>query len=147
MSRASSMNQLIRELRQHAQEHLLEPKWLLAPSLRVGHQWLETVVRSGQATVNFRVLTIPGFALELAGPHLAAQQKRLLTPSAGALLVDSILGRIDTTYLNRADRSPNLSKAIFASIQSLRLAGLGSDDLWCGQMIVTCQMKVAHLVS
>jgi len=49
------LNQLVREIRSFCASHMLEEKWLLAPSRRVGQQWLDTVVRSGQPVLNVHV--------------------------------------------------------------------------------------------
>jgi hypothetical protein len=44
--------------------HLLHTKWLLAPSHRVGHQWVEMLVRGGQSVVNLHFTTVLRLALE-----------------------------------------------------------------------------------
>ena len=41
------MNSLGIRLVQIARDHLLRAKWLIVPSLRVGHQWLDMIVRNG----------------------------------------------------------------------------------------------------
>ena len=60
------MSRFTQSLAKTCQENLLTEKWLIAPSLRVGHQWLEAIVRGGQPAVNVRVNTIKGLALDLA---------------------------------------------------------------------------------
>ena len=42
------MNRLTTALSDLCRRHLLTEKWLLAPSLRAGHQWLVAVTRGGQ---------------------------------------------------------------------------------------------------
>lgn len=67
------MSLLIQWLARICREHLLDEKWLIAPSLRVGHQWVDAVVRNGQPAVNVRISTIKGFALDLAASEMAAK--------------------------------------------------------------------------
>ena len=52
------VSRFIQELARVCREHLLEEKWLIAPSRRVGYQWLEAVTRAGQAAVNVHVKTL-----------------------------------------------------------------------------------------
>ena len=42
----SAPNQLICELRSFFRDHVTEEKWLLAPSRRIGQQWLDAVARA-----------------------------------------------------------------------------------------------------
>jgi hypothetical protein len=64
--RDMKLNRLLYGLARICRERLLEEKWLIAPSLRVGYQWLDTVTRSGQATINVRVKTLKGMVLDIA---------------------------------------------------------------------------------
>ena len=52
------MNTLIEHLAEACRDHLLGVKWLIAPSRRVGHQWLDQVARAGAPVVNVHVQTI-----------------------------------------------------------------------------------------
>ena len=92
-----SINPLLGELAEIARTELLATKWLLAPSLRVGNQWLESVVRNGQPAVGFRVLTLSHLAMDLAAGDLAAgkfaaEKVSLLPEFAATLLMDHLLG-------------------------------------------------------
>ena len=75
-------NVLVRELSKVCREHLLEEKWLLAPSLRAGHEWLAAVAQAGQPVVNAHVQTVVKVALGLAAPLVADKRlERIYAPS------------------------------------------------------------------
>jgi len=56
----------------------LREKVLIASSLRVGHQWVDAVVRDGQPAVNVRINTMKGLALDLAAPEMADKGASLI---------------------------------------------------------------------
>ena len=66
-------------LKDVCRDRLLDEKWLLAPSRRIGHQWLDVVARAGQPAVNVRIKTIRSLALELAAPEITAKAVRLVS--------------------------------------------------------------------
>ena len=65
MSNSAEWNGLTQSLAGLCRENLLGEKWLLAPSRRVGNQWIETVARCGQPLVHVRVFTLRSCALHL----------------------------------------------------------------------------------
>ena len=91
---AREINSLIRALREQCQAEPLAEKRLLAPSLRVGYQWLDQVARSGQPALNLRVTTLPGLALELASREMERQGVSFLRGMAAEVLVDRLLTRL-----------------------------------------------------
>ena len=126
------MNVLVRELSRVCQEHLLAEKWLLAPSLRVGHQWLDTVTLAAGPVLNVRIKTLKGLALDLAGPKMAESGLSLITATGSLILVDRILHQMRSTssgYLSSLPPSPTLSRTVYSAIDAIRLAGLNADDL------------------
>ena len=125
------MNRLADGIARVCRERLFEEKWLLAPSRRVGHQWLESVARSGQPVINVRVETMKTMALALAAQEMAAAGLALLSDRAGATLVDGLWGRHKKRggYLFSLDRSMSLSEAVYATLQSVRLSGLSAEQL------------------
>ena len=122
------MNPLIAELSRIAKQHPLAPKWLLAPSIRAGNQWLEQVVRSGVPAVGFSVMTLPHLARELATTRLAAEGIAKLPDFAATLLVDRLL-EAEGDYLKPGDSSAGLANAVLKAIEQLRLADAGTADL------------------
>jgi hypothetical protein len=120
-------SRLVAGLTTVCREHLLREKWLLAPTLRVGHQWLDCVTRSGQPVVNAHVKTLRSMALDLAAPELLTANQRLLTGSAGPLLVDRVFRDLQEkglAYLGSLRPSAGLAELIHRSVQALRIAGV-----------------------
>ncbi len=134
-----SINPLLGELAEIARTELLATKWLLAPSLRVGNQWLESVVRNGQPAVGFRVLTLSHLAMDLAAGDLAAgdlaagrfaaEKVSPLPEFAATLLMDHLLGEQQSEYLSHSEASTRLAAALLSAIDALRMAGCSANDL------------------
>jgi PD-(D/E)XK nuclease superfamily len=126
------VNRFARELSRVCRERLLEEKWLIAPSLRVGHQWLDTVTISGEPVLNVRIKTLKGLALDLAAAEMARLGVSLITPTGSLVLVDRLLNRLSgrsSGYLSSLPPSSTLSRTVCSTIDALRLAGLNVSDL------------------
>ena len=126
------LNKLAHEISLVCRDHLLEEKWLIAPSLRVGHQWLDNVALNGRPVVNARAKTLKSMALELAGPEMTAKGVSLVSARAALILVDRIVSRLrkePSNYLASLPPSPNLSATMLSTISALRLAGVSPDGL------------------
>lgn len=121
------MNQLVEAISDVCRTQVFAEKWLLAPSLRVGHQWLEGVSRSGQPLLNVHLKTIKGMAIDVAAPILAAGQISLAPSRACILFVDRALKDLGINrlpYLSRSGLSHQLSETVFAGLEAIRLAGV-----------------------
>src|SRR5574340_93465 len=95
------MNRLSDNIGKVCRQSLLVEKWLIAASLRVGHQWVDAVVRSGQPAVNVRINTVKGFALDLAAPEMDAKMLRPDAFEVAAKAKD--VGRLLQEYLKQLD--------------------------------------------
>jgi RecB family exonuclease len=110
--------------------YLLQIKWLLSPSHRVGHQWVEKLVRSGHHVVNLHPTTVIRLALGIVGSDLANDGLTLASRSVGALVVDSTWHQVNPGgYLGRLDQTAELSMSVFDSLLALRLAGCTSAQI------------------
>jgi ATP-dependent helicase/nuclease subunit B len=130
------MNRFIEALAKVCNEHLLEEKWLLAPTTRVGHQWLLQVSKSGQPVINAEIKTAKSLALALAGPEMAHRRVSLMSTRLAQLFVDVIIRRLQGSQLRYLGQlSPNIHTAqtIHASLEAIRLAGLTVHDIRPGQ--------------
>ncbi len=127
----AGQNKLICAVADLLARHVLEEKWLLAPSLRVGFQWLDAVARTGQPVLNARVKTVAGMALELAAPEMEKRGVSLLRAMQAELLTNAALARLRQKggYLGRLEPSPGLVHAAMSTLHDLRLAGIGAADL------------------
>jgi len=122
-----SICRLIRALAGLCHDRLLDEKWLLAPTLRIGHQWLEAVTRTGQPVVNVRIKTLRSMALELAAPEMATRKLQLLSGRAGPMPVDRVFRRLRSkglTYLGPLRATAGLAELVHRSIQAIRMACL-----------------------
>ena len=127
------MNALTTALADVCRERMLAEKWVIAPSLRVGHQWLEAVARGGQAVVNARVKTLTHVALDLAGPAMAREGLSLLGTVGGQVVMGRVWARLrqerEGGYLLGLEASPGLFQTLLTAVQDIRLAGLDANGL------------------
>jgi RecB family exonuclease len=129
-----SENLIIKDLKQLCAGRPLDEKWLLAPTVRVGTQWLDSVAWSGQPVLNARVRTIKRFALDIAAPLMAEGDLALL-PEKGMhaqLLVGRLFGGLadpSRGYLSGLTPSPGLNQALSGAVLDLRMAGLAAQEL------------------
>ena len=122
------MNRLVDSLIGICTEHLLEEKWLIAPSLRTGNQWLDSVSRSGFPAVNVRVKTLDGLARDL----VASGGGRVASALGETLLVGRIWSEFESEgegYLRTLHPSWGLFAHIHITLASLRLASLSPDKI------------------
>ena len=128
-----TLSRLVRSLGDFCREHVLDEKWLIAPSLRVGFQWLEQVARSGQPVLNVRVKTLGHMALELASPEMVRRKATYLRGARAQVLIGRMFGRLGETgrsgYLATLKASPGLIRCFLGALRDLRLAGLTGEDL------------------
>jgi PD-(D/E)XK nuclease superfamily len=118
------MSAVTNTLREICTAYLLETKWLLVPSQRVGHQWIERLVRNGTPAVNLRPTTVIRFALDLVGSELAKEGLTYADRDVGSLIIDAAWGRLPADgYLGRLRPSTELSSIVFESLMALRLSG------------------------
>jgi ATP-dependent helicase/nuclease subunit B len=123
------MNRLHEAIARLCQEHLLDEKWLVAPSRRVGYQWLDAVTRTGQAAVNVRVQTLKALALFLAGSAMAQTGAKLLSARAGTILVGQVWNRRRREgYLFSMPTSKSLCRTLYGTLTDLRLAAVEPGD-------------------
>ncbi|HEY5502080.1 MAG TPA: PD-(D/E)XK nuclease family protein [Candidatus Anoxymicrobiaceae bacterium] len=116
-----------------APEELFKEKWLLAPTRRIGYQWLDSVALSGCSPFNFHVKTSRSLALELATPVMKDRGLSLLGPVQNEVLISRVLGDlrkpVGDGYLLGLPPGPGLNSVLSGAIRDLRLAGLAARDL------------------
>jgi hypothetical protein len=120
---------MVATLSQVCADHLLETKWLIAPSQRVGHQWVEAMVREGQAAVNLHPTTALRLALEWIGEDLTTEGLALVSDEEGPLLVQSAWAKLaGDSYLGRLHPTADLAANVFTSLSSLRMAECSAEE-------------------
>ncbi len=123
---------MIRALSLLSEEFIFEEKWLIAPSLRVGRQWLDSLTLCGHSALNFRTKTMKALAIELAGPEKSTSDCKLITGPGQTVLIHTILKDIsskDNAYFKILPAGVGLPNIVSSSIQSLRMAGVTPDQI------------------
>jgi hypothetical protein len=122
-------NRLTTELAVVCRERLLEEKWLIAPTLRIGHQWLEAVARSGQPAVHVRVKTVKSWALGLAAPEMVTHGVTPLDALGGEIFADRTLDRLPETEIAyfASGRGRGLARALSDTGSEVRLCGVAME--------------------
>lgn len=139
---AITLNKLHEEISRLCREHPLEEKWLIAPSRRVGYQWLDAVTRGGQAAVNVRVQTLAAMAMLLAGGKMLQANVKLLSPRVGAVLIGQLWGpQRKGGYLSSLAASESLCQALYSTLAELRLAGTKPEDIHPEHVEVAAKAK------
>jgi len=127
-----NLNRFNTELGNICRDNPINEKWLLAPSLRIGFQWLDTVTRAGQSVLNVRVKTLQRAALDLAMPELDQLGRTYLGRLRAELLVSSIFVKLKEAgqgYFTVLEPSPGLIQALLSTIGDIRLSGIKAVDL------------------
>lgn len=134
-SAGPAANVLIEALSRHCRSNILGEKWLLSPSLRTGHQWLERVVRCGRPVANVHVKTIRSLAVDLSMPVLSDRGLTILSSSGVLLAALRALNNYQTLpggYLDGMHGGTGLQRSVLSTINALRLAGIDPDSLEAG---------------
>jgi ATP-dependent helicase/nuclease subunit A len=107
------------------------PTWLVAPSRRVGNEWLETLARTGRPTANLHVTTMSALAYDIVSSTLARDGVELAPPRAKLVAVERILQdrRDDLRSFAAAESLPRLAERILQSLEALRDAGLAAPQV------------------
>ena len=118
------MNTFVAALVGLSAAHPLDEKRLVAPSRRVGNQWLDAAARAGHPVLNVRVETLRSLAVDLAAPALAAGGLAVAPRRAELLLVDRLLQTLlregKLHYLCTAAPGDGLTAAVLKSLAALR---------------------------
>ena len=124
---------LAQELAEVLVQSQLEPVWLLAPSRRVGRQWIEILARTGTPVVNLRVTTIRALAYDIASAALARNSLRVAPKRASLILLERILAEHHRDRKLRYFQNPRslrrLAERMLASLAAIRQAGLHAKDI------------------
>ncbi len=122
----SPLNRLLNDLSEVLERNRTGEKWIMAPSLRTGFQWLDRLAWHGVPVLNARVKTFPALALELCSPEMEKQGLSYLRGLSAEVLADKIIAGFYTEggYVLGLERTPGLVRTVLKGIFDLRLAGL-----------------------
>ena len=124
-------NQLIKSIIKFCSQELLTTKWLIAPSMRVGYQWLNQVARAGQPVLNVHVKTFKRMVLDIASPYLIENRQIFLQKIQAEIILHDLLSKAlnESKYFRLPNLDQNLVQTFLKSINDLRQAGLISEEL------------------
>lgn len=103
--------------------------WLVAPSRRVGNQWLETLARTGHPTANVHVTTVSALAYDIVAASLARQSLQLAPRRAKVIAIEQLLVEHRNKLASLATAAGSVrrrAERVLQSIEALRAAGLTS---------------------
>ena len=126
------MNRLHESLYIVCKQRVFDEKILLAPSLRIGHQWLDGVSMGGGTPVNVRVSTLKGLVIRIAESRRTAVGATVMNAMRGEYLIGSLFRELsveENGYLLSLAPYSGLVSTMYRLIVDLRLAGLEPDDL------------------
>jgi ATP-dependent helicase/nuclease subunit A len=104
------------------------PAWLVAPSRRVGLQWVETLVRSGHPVVNLQITTISALAFNVIAAKLSTESLLVASPRAKVAIIERLLRAHAATFESLSGAvvsTRRLAERVLHSVEALRMAGLG----------------------
>lgn len=111
-------------------DHLVERKWLLAPSLTIGTQWIEYLARQGVPCVNLLPTTLDVLADEVSRPLLASRKLIELPAEIHHLVLMTGWDRLPTDgYFRRLPASPGVLRSLTKTVQDLRLHNISPDEV------------------
>jgi hypothetical protein len=123
------LNKFASQLREVCLSHPLAEKWVVAPSRRIGYQWLDEIARSGANILNARVKTMESLAMDLAEAEMARAGLRRLGPIEAEIIVFRVIAGLGDGYFGGLSPTRKLAAAVLRTLEDLRLAGLVSTQL------------------
>jgi ATP-dependent helicase/nuclease subunit A len=101
--------------------------WLVAPSRRVGNEWIETLSRTGRPTANIHVTTLSALAYDIVAESLAQASLTLAPRRARLVAVEKLLVEHRDqlrSFTGTGGSLQRLAERVLHSLESLRTAGL-----------------------
>jgi ATP-dependent helicase/nuclease subunit B len=116
-----------------APDLLFKEKWLIAPTRRVGYQWLDSVALAGCSPFNFHVKTFRSLSLDIAATRMKESATSLADPIQNEVLMGRVFGKLRKPegegYLLGLPPGPGLNSVLSGAVRDLRLAGITARDL------------------
>ena len=126
------MELILKQLAALVRTEPARPKWVVTPSLMVGHTLAERLIVEGITWGNLRFVTVWDLAARIAGPTLARQNRTVLDPAAGpALFLGLLLDLPDPVapYFRAIAEQPGVADALWSTVNELRLADVCTGTL------------------
>jgi ATP-dependent helicase/nuclease subunit B len=131
------MKPFLQQLTDLVQAEPARAKWVVTPSLAVGHNIAERLISEGITWGNLRFTTVFDLAVRIAGPALARVKRTLIDPAVGPALALQLLLDLPATltpYFRVIAEQPGVAEALWSTITELRLADIGAEALQAQQL-------------
>jgi len=125
------MNRLGAQLARFCKRHRLTEKILVAPSLAIGHQIAEGLVRGGHPWVNLRVATVHTLARAVIAEDPSQEGLRILSRAQSQALAEQVSAEVLTedSYFGPLKNQPGFHRAVRATLEDLRTAHVAFQEL------------------
>ncbi|MBT3277880.1 MAG: hypothetical protein HN909_04665 [Phycisphaerales bacterium] len=120
------MNTFLQSLSAYCEANPFGKKSLIAPSRRIGQQWLDTLARSAPArpVVHVQIETPDSLAARICDDHLAAEGLEVLPSPLGPILCGRVLAE-----MSDFPPSQSYAEALYRTLSDLRGAGVTAGDI------------------
>jgi len=140
----SRFNRQLDELASVFNRNRTGEKWIMAPSLRTGFQWLDRLAWHGVPVLNARVKTFPALVLDLCSPEMERLGLSYLNSLGAEFLMDGIIEGFHQErggYVFGLERTPGLVRTMLRGVFDLRMSGVTLKDLRQGDFEVKTKGK------
>ena len=129
------------ELEQLLAEDRVAQKWLIAPSLRTGYQWLDRLTRNSVPLMNVHVRTLREVALSIAAPELVRRKLKYSSNLKLECIIAAVFEKLVKNsgcqgYLSSLVPDVRLFSAFRRTLADISLAGLKEQDIPAGKFEV-----------
>ncbi|NOZ87471.1 MAG: PD-(D/E)XK nuclease family protein [Deltaproteobacteria bacterium] len=124
------MNLLIRKIAEICSEHRLAEKRLIAPSKRIGRQWLDQVAGSGVPVLNARIETTKSMAMEIIA-RAGNTEIKILDRQHVHVIVANLLANLAprNQYFKDIPITWTMVRAFSSTIGEFRASGLSLENM------------------
>lgn len=133
--REGALTPTLADLAAVVREHRIREKWLLAPSRRIGQQWIDRLALAGVPTLNIHLFTLRSLTLQLAAPGLAAgtaHAETVVDDDEAAWWLERAWQTFPDRQRGRLAQLPAssaLASIVSRTLHDLRMAGLNPTTL------------------
>ena len=131
----STLPPVLADLADACRQHRIREKWLVAPSRRIGQQWLDRLAFADVPVLNLHVFSLRSLARQLAAPGLAEET----VPAHSVVADDEAAWWLELAWqslpakrrgpLTKLPISPALASAVSRTLHDLRMSGLDPNRL------------------
>jgi ATP-dependent helicase/nuclease subunit B len=132
LKKSNDMDLFVHQLAALSATETWRTKWVIVPSLGLGHTLAERLVLRGANWANLRFTTVYDLAVRVAGPAMAAAGIEPLNEEIGPALMLQLLLDLPSaapSYFRTIAEQPAIGAALWSSVQEFRAAGLSANDI------------------